>query len=122
MHLLELVRPPYSLLAALRLPFIIHTIFPPGRPRLRGLCGVGAGAPSPPLGSSRVSWVGWVGGENRFGYIAVFMVVLGTVRYLSRCHVAVRCQRGFYKHIGTGSYRFGQRYDTGLIGSGSSTA
>jgi hypothetical protein len=78
--------------------------------------------PPPPLWGRVVYRVGWVGGENRFGYIVVFVVVLGMVWYLSRCRVAVRCQRRFRKHIGTGSYRFGQRYDTGLIGSGSSTA
>ena len=63
-----------------------------------------------------------MGGENRFRYIMVFVVVSGTVRYLSRYRIAVRCQRRFCKHINTGSYQFGQRYNTGLISSGSSTA
>ena len=35
--------------------------------------------------------------------------------------VAVRCQRRFRRHIGTGSYRFGQQYDAsdGFGGLGS---
>ena len=39
-------------------------------------------------------------------------------RFLS---VAVRCQRRFRRHIGTGSYRFGQQYDAsdGFRGLGS---
>ena len=107
-----------SLLAALRLPLIILSIFPPGRPRPRGRCRCRC-PPSPPPGvrrSSRVSCVGWVGGKTDFGYSAVFMVVsswqvlIGTVQYLGRCRVAVRCQRGFHRQIGTE-----------LIGSCSST-
>ena len=54
-----------------------------------------------------------MGGENRFGYIAVFVVILGTVWYLSRCRIAVRCQRG---SVSVGILA------RSLIGSGGSTA
>ena len=102
--MLELIWPPYSLFSSSTASFHHPYHIPPWQASSPRPVWCRCRGPLPPSGGRVVYRVGWVGGENRFGYIAVFMVVLGTVQYLSRCRVAVRCQRRFRKHIGTGSY------------------
>ena len=96
-------------LVTLRLPFIIHTIFPPGRPRPQGRCGVGAGAPSPPPGVESCI-IYRVGGWGK--QIQVHCGIRSHIRYgavlkslLLSCSSTVPAQVGIRRHIGTEFYR-----------------